>query len=185
MPSEMIRPLAFEPALPGIEGGGGTTAAPALAAERRLRPAGYGVLFGHGQFRRGRNHCECPMLMSPNRRCRRGVHAGRRLDHRGLRGPQSARGFRVQLRSGGYRGLRKHRRPLAIGWHRFRRGRDRSTGSVGSSQVGRRRRRCQRHGGLGRGLRPGHDIGQRHIMIQLDVGRSNDGLGAVVRLRRH
>ena len=183
MPREMILPLAFEPALPGIEGGGATAAEPAPPSVAGDLPAA-AILLGHGQLRRGRNHRRVPDVDVPQTALRRGVHAGRRLDDRGLRSPQSPRRFSVQLRRGCYHALRKHWRPLAIGWHCFRRGRDRGHRKRGQPQIGCSCCRCQRHCGLGL-LRPGHDIRQWHIVIELDVGGSDNGLGLIVGLGWH
>ena len=46
-------------------------------------------------------------------------------------------------------------------------------------------RRSERDRRLRWSLRPGHDVGQRYIVIQLDVGRSDDGLAAIVGLGRY
>ena len=49
------------------------------------------------------------------------------------------------------------------------------------------RRRNQRRWGNRqfRPIRPCHDVGQAYILLQLDVGRGDDRLCSVVRLRRH
>ena len=59
------------------------------------------------------------------------------------------------------------------------------TGSAGSLRLAAAVVDARGTAGWAWFLRPGHDIGQRHIMIQLDVGRSDDGLGAIVGLGRH
>ena len=53
----------------------------------------------------------------------------------------------------------------------------RNASDLGSGRHGGFRNRQSR---LLRGIRPGDDVGQRHIRFQLDLGRSDDGLLAIV-----
>ena len=150
MPSEMILPLGIRTGIArNRRRRRHRRRTCATAAKRRRRPAGRCVLLGDGQLRRGRNHLRVSDVDIPQTALRSSVHAGRRLDDRGLRTPQSPRRFCVQLPAPAPPPLRKHRRPLAIGGHRFRRGRNGGHGKRGQPQVGRSCRRCQRHRRLG------------------------------------
>src|ERR1700687_404128 len=68
MPREMILPFGFEPALPGIEGGGATAAEPAPPSVAADLPAA-AYCSATGNSGAGATTAECPMLMSPKLRC--------------------------------------------------------------------------------------------------------------------
>lgn len=78
-----------------------------------------------------------------------------------------------------------HGRSFYIGWRRHHRVRDpRRHASKARSQNHRRRRDGKLRPQRRILVRPGHDVGQSNIALQVDVGRSDDGLKTVVSLRR-
>ncbi len=121
------------------------------------------ALFVQGKLRSGSNHrTVCDVEIAETARCA-SRYVGWRSDHGSLRSLKHFPRYRCDVR----------RRRDNGAFHAWREARDlgRRNGWSGADRKLRLSRPCD-------------DVGQRNVMLQLNIGRRDDGLRAIVRFRR-